>query len=144
MKGAFNVMSTSELQIAVEQAQGRVPVTIIRAEGVVDAATYQALQTAVDTAYAAGVQYLLFDLTNISYMSSAGLRVLHRLIDRLRDDGSAEVGAASKAGMTSDSLKSPHVKLLNPSKNVRRLLEVSGFELLFDTHTDLDTALASF
>jgi anti-anti-sigma factor len=144
MKGAFSVMGTSELQIAVEQAQARVPVMIIRAEGSVDAATYTALQTAVDTAYTAGVQYLLFDLANITYMSSAGLRVLHRLIDRLRDDGSLADDPATKAGTSSDSLKSPHVKLLNPSKNVRRLLEVSGFELLFDIHTDLDTALASF
>jgi anti-anti-sigma factor len=131
-------MSTSELQIAIEQAQGRVPVTIIQVEGAVDAATYAALQTAVDTAYAAGVQYLLFDLANVSYMSSAGLRVLHRLIDRLRDEG------VLKGGGAGDSLKSPHVKLLNPSTNVRRLLEVSGFEQLFDIYTDRDVALASF
>ena len=42
------------------------------------------------------------------------------------------------------SFKSPYVKLLNPSKNVRRLLEISGFELFFDIYTDLDTAIASF
>jgi anti-anti-sigma factor len=144
VKGAVNVMGASELQIATEQAHGRVPVTIIRAEGVVDAATYQALQTAVDTAYSAGAQYLLFDLAGISYMSSAGLRVLHRLVDRLREPVAAESGAATVPGMTRDSLKSPHVKLLNPAKNVRRLLEISGFELLFDIHTDLDAALASF
>ena len=41
-------MSSPELQIAVEQARGRVPVTIMRIEGSVDAANYQALQTAVD------------------------------------------------------------------------------------------------
>ncbi|HEU5103270.1 MAG TPA: STAS domain-containing protein [Roseiflexaceae bacterium] len=136
-------MSTSELHITVEQARGRVPVTIIRVAGAVDAATYQSLQTAVDTAYAAGMQYLLFDLANVSYMSSAGLRVLHRLIDRLREQAAA-IGSPTDARMSGDSLKSPHVKLLNPSTNVRRLLEISGFEQLFDLHTDLDAALASF
>ena len=135
-------MSTPELHITVEQARGRVPTTIIRVEGAVDAATYAALQTAVDTAYAAGVQYLLFDLANVSYMSSAGLRVLHRLIDRLRDEGVVKGHAAAR--MPDDSIKSPHVKLLNPSTNVRRLLEVSGFEQLFDIYTELDVALASF
>jgi anti-anti-sigma regulatory factor len=116
--------------------------TIIRVDGAVDAATYAALQTAVDTAYAAGVQYLLFDLANVSYMSSAGLRVLHRLIDRLRDEGVVKGHGAAR--MPDDSIKSPHVKLLNPSTNVRRLLEVSGFEQLFDIYTDRDVALASF
>lgn len=136
-------MSTPELDITVEQAQGRVPVTIIRVGGAVDAASYQALQTAVDTAHSAGSRYLLFDLANTTYMSSAGLRVLHRLIDLLRDEGLAEVGAAA-SGRAGNNLKSPHVKLLNPSTNVRRLLEVSGFEQLFEMYTDLDTALASF
>ena len=135
-------MSSPELQIAVEQAQGRVPVTIIRVEGSVDAATYQALQTAVDTAYESGARYVLFDLANVAYVSSAGLRVLHRIIDRLRDEGSAEGNAAPDIG--GGSLKSPHVKLLNPSKNVSRLLEISGFWVFFDTYTDLDTAIGSF
>ncbi len=137
-------MSSSELRIAVEQAQGRVPVTIMRVEGSVDAATYQALQTAVDTAYAAGARYVLFDLANVAYISSAGLRVLHRIIDRLRDEKSAEGGAATAPVATSGSLKSPHVKLLNPSKNVSRLLQISGFVVFFDVYTDLDTAIASF
>jgi anti-anti-sigma factor len=137
-------MSSSELRIAVEQAQGRVPVTIIRVEGSVDAATYQALQAAVDTAYEAGARYVLFDLANVAYISSAGLRVLHRIIDRLRDDSAAKGGAATAPGGTSGSLKSPHVKLLNPSKNVSRLLQISGFKVFFDIYTDLATAIASF
>jgi anti-anti-sigma regulatory factor len=87
---------------------------------------------------------VLFDLANVAYISSAGLRVLHRIIDRLRDDSAAEGGAATVPGMTSGSLKSPHVKLLNPSKNVSRLLEISGFVVFFDIYTDLDTAIASF
>ena len=135
-------MSSPELRIAVEQARGRVPVTIMRIEGSVDAANYQALQTAIDTACAAGARYMLFDLANVAYSSSAGLRVLHSIVDRLADESPAESGAAT--GMSDGSLKSAHVKLLNPSKNVSRLLEVSGFKSFFDIHTDLDTAIASF
>ena len=136
-------MSTPELRIAVEQVQGRVPVTIMRVDGSVDAATYQALQAAVDTAYEAGARYVLFDLAKVAYISSAGLRVLHRLIDRLSAEGAAEGGTAAP-GMSGGSFKSPHVKLLNPSKNVMRLLEIAGFVLFIDIHTDLDTAIASF
>ena len=137
-------MSSSELRIAVEQARGRVAVTIIRLEGSVDAATYQALQTAVDTAYAAGARYVLFDLAGVTYSSSAGLRVFHLTVGRLADQSAARGDAATTPRTTGGSFKSPHVKLLNPSENVRRLLEVSGFAVLLDVHTDLDTAIASF
>src|SRR5215207_2078686 len=78
-------MSSSELRIAVEQAHGRVAVTIMRIEGSVDAANYQALQTAVDTAYASGARYVLFDLAGVAYMSSAGLRVLNLIAGKLAD-----------------------------------------------------------
>jgi anti-anti-sigma factor len=137
-------MSSSELHIVIEQAQGRVPVTIIQVEGSVDAANYQALQAAVDKAYTAGARYVLFDLANVPYMSSAGLRVLHQLIDRLGTESAAEGNAALRLEAAGDSLKSPHVKLLNPSKNVSRLLEVSGFKMFFDIYSDRDTAIASF
>jgi len=136
-------MSSAELRITVEQAQGRVPVTIIQVDGSIDAATYMALQTAVDSAYEAGARYVLFDLADVTYTSSAGLRVLYRIVDRLRADRSSEGGAAIRRG-TSGSLKSPYVKLLNPSKNVSRLLEISGFWVFFDSYTDRDTAIASF
>jgi len=137
-------MSSSELRIAVEQARGRVAVTIMRIEGSVDAASYQALQTAVETAYATGARYMLFDLASVAYMSSAGLQVLHRIISRLADQRSAGGDAPITPGTSADSFKSPHVKLLNPSENVRRLLEVSGFVLFLEVYTDLDTAIASF
>jgi anti-anti-sigma factor len=137
-------MSSSELRIAVEQARGRVAVTIIRVEGSVDAATSQSLQTAVDTAYAAGARYILFDLAGVTYMSSAGRRVLHMITSRLADQRAAGGDAPARPGTTNGSVKSPHVKLLNPPINVRRLLEVSGFALFLDVYTDLDAALASF
>jgi anti-anti-sigma factor len=137
-------MSSSELRIAVEQAHGRVAVTIIRIEGSVDAATCQALQTAVDTAYASGARYMLFDLAGVAYISSAGLRVLNLIAGKLADQRSAGGDAPTTPRTTGDSFKSPHVKLLNPSENVRRLLEVSGFVSFLDVHTDLETAIASF
>ena len=137
-------MRSPELRIAVEQARGRVDVTILRIEGSVDAANHKALQTAVDTAYADGARYMLFDLAGVAYMSSAGLQVLHRIIGRLADPRSAEGDAPTTPGMAVGSYKSPYVKLLNPSENVSRLLEVSGFALFLDVHTDLDTAIASF
>jgi anti-anti-sigma factor len=137
-------MSSSELRIATDQAQGRVPVTIMRIEGSIDAASYQALQAAVDTVYAAGARHILFDLASVSYMSSAGLRLLHGITSRLADQGSTGRETPTAPGETGSSFRSPYVKLLNPSENIRRLLDVSGFASFLDIHTNLDTAIASF
>ena len=135
-------MSSPELRIDVEQAHGRVPVTVIRIEGSVDAATYPRVQTAVDDAFAAGAQHVLFDLAHVDYVSSAGLRVLHRLNDRL-SDARAAAGELEPSGTGGDS-KSRHVKLLNQSKNVNRLLEVAGFVQFLEIYTDRDAAIESF
>lgn len=135
-------MSSPELKIDVEQAEGHMPVTIIRIEGSIDAATYPRVQARVDDAYTAGARYVLFDLANVDYVSSAGLRVLLRLNDQLNNERTAE-GGAQPRGNPAD-MKSRHVKLLNPSKNVRRLLEVAGFVQFLEIYTDQDTALASF
>ena len=37
-----------------------------------------------------------------------------------------------------------HVKLLSPQPEVANTLEITGFKALFEVHTDLDTAVASF
>ena len=135
-------MNAPELSIDVEQAQGRVPVTIIRIKGSVDAATYPRVQAAVDETYADGARYVLFDLADVEYVSSAGLRVLLRLNDQLNDSRSANGGAKPSSG--AEYPKSQYVKLLNPSKNVGRLLDVAGFVQFLEIYTDRDAALASF
>jgi anti-anti-sigma regulatory factor len=37
-----------------------------------------------------------------------------------------------------------HVKLLSPQPEVANLLDISGFNSLFEIHTDLNSAVASF
>lgn len=81
----------SPLKITVSQEQGQVPVTVFYLVGDIDGSSYEELQTQAKSAYEAGTQYLLLDLTKVKYMSSAGLRALHNIFDLLNAKASEEV-----------------------------------------------------
>jgi anti-anti-sigma regulatory factor len=48
------------------------------------------------------------------------------------------MGRSSEAGIQR------HIKLLNPREEVRSVLEMVGFERVFEVYNDLDQALKSF
>jgi anti-anti-sigma regulatory factor len=50
---------------------------------------------------------------------------------------------ADRAGAGAEG-KSEHLKLLNPQQEIRRVLEIAGFDSLFDIFEDRDEALAAF
>ena len=77
-------------------------------------------------------------------MSSAGLRVLHTIFIMLRSDVPEENDAAVRKGLADGTFKSPHLKLLNPSKNNREVLRTAGFDMFLEIHDDLKQAVASF
>lgn len=126
--------------IVVSQEQGRVPVTIFRLKDT--AATEEALQTQAEEAFKAGMQNLLLDLTDVPYISSSGLRALHHVYMLLRSP--EEDDQAVRKGIAAGTYKSTHLKLLNPSKNVLKALNVSGFDMFLEIYTDLAEAVASF
>jgi anti-anti-sigma factor len=74
---------------------------------------------------------LLIDLSGVDSLSSAGLRALLGISKML--DGGAGGGG-----------KSAHLKLLSPQQQIRRVLNIAGFENLFDIFEDRDKALESF
>ena len=65
--------------MSVSQAQGNVPVTIIKLDGQLDGQNYQDLITKAQELYKAGSQDFLLDLSDLTYISSAGLVALHSM-----------------------------------------------------------------
>jgi hypothetical protein len=49
-----------------------------------------------------------------------------------------------RRGISAGTYKSPHLKLLNPSKETRSTFQLSGFDMFIESFDDRDTALASF
>jgi anti-anti-sigma factor len=134
------------MKISISQHQGRVPVTILRPEGDIDGSNFSDLIGKAREARDAGAKDILIDLSDVPFMSSAGLAALQSIAAMLRDernsDGEWDVFAA--LDIKRDQGLHPHLKLLNPQPGVDHLLEMIGFKRFLETFNHLDTALASF
>jgi anti-anti-sigma factor len=126
------------------RTDGKVPVTVLHLKGDLDMKTHQDLENQVRQAYAEGVRYVLLDLTNLRYLTSAGLRAIHSAFNLLREGDSTESDAVVQKGMRGGVFKSAHLKLVNPSKSVREVLTIAGYDMFMEIHPDVDIAMRSF
>ncbi len=133
-----------EIKVLMEQA--RVPVTIMQVHGNIDSATHEAFKNKADELIAAGARHILVDLSQVPFVSSSGLRALHGILNELRhlQPDSKITDSDLRLQIASGAYKSPHLKLLNLSKETWIAFELSGFSMFIDTFTDLKMALASF
>ena len=136
------------MNISVSQAKGRVPVTVIKLDGQLDGQTYQDLIGKAKEVHADGGRDFLIDMTDLTYISSAGLVALHSvaLLTRGEDLPDTDQGwsALRSMGRTSGSTVQEHIKLLNPREEVKNVLDMVGFGNVFEIFTDLDAAVKSF
>lgn len=135
------------LEISVTQEQGSVPVTVIRLAGKLDGSNYNELLGAAVEAHQGGAQNILLDLAGLDYMSSAGLVCIHTIARVLRGENTESPDGWSSMraiDQTRDSGKQRHIKLLNPQGKIAKTLELAGFDQMFEIHSDLKQAVASF
>ena len=94
----------------------------------------------------AGAQYLLIDLSHSPFFSSAGLRSLHQIFNKLRakDTQNPISEEDARRGINAGTYKSPHLKLSNLSKETRTAFELSGFDMFIETFKDQQSAIDSF
>ena len=133
------------MEIKISTENGRVPVTVMHVDGNLDSATYQTFQSKADELIKGGAQYILIDLSHAPYVSSAGFRALHQIFNELSSLASSSLSEEEmKKGIRAGTYKSPHLKLLNLSKETRTIFEMSGFDMFIETYDDRKTAIASF
>ena len=134
------------MEIKVLTENGRVPVTVMHVDGNIDSATYEVFKAKADELIKGGARHILVDLSHAPFVSSAGLRALHSLFNELRalhpDTNLSE--EAVKKGISAGTYKSPHLKLLNLSKETQTSFTLSGFDMFIETFTDMKKAIASF
>ena len=132
------------MEVKITTENGRVPVTVIAAKGNIDTSTFEIFMSAAKEVIEKGARHILVDLTDVPYMSSAGLRVLNAMFSQLR---------ALNAEMPEDEIlqainqgvyKSPHLKALNLSPQSKVAFETAGFDMFLETFTDFKTAIDSF
>jgi anti-anti-sigma factor len=134
------------MDIKVFTENGRVPVTVMHVDGNIDSATYEEFKAKADELIKGGARHILVDLAHAPFVSSAGLRALHSLFNELRTF-SPETKLSDedvKKGISAGTYKSPHLKLLNLSKETQTAFTLSGFDMFIETFTDRKTAIDSF
>ena len=136
------------MDISVSQKQGNVPITVIKLDGELDGQNYQELISKARELFSAGARDFVLDLSDLTYISSAGLVALHSvaLLVKGEELPDTEQGwsAYRSMGRTSASGVQTHLKLLNPREEVRNVLDMVGFGSVFQVYTDLDQAVQSF
>jgi len=136
------------MEIIVSENQGAKPVTVVQLLGALDGESYQDFIDEAQKLYDAGTRDLLVDMSELSFLSSAGLSALHRTarVYRGEDSSTFEEGWAAihAMGKERDSGFQSHVKFLNPNEKIRGVLDTVGFLAFFEIFTDMDAALASF
>ena len=117
-------MSETALNITRESHKR---VDLFTVAGRIDSSNAAEFDTAVKGALDEGRYNLVLDLSGVSYMSSAGLRVL---VAALRE--------CKKLPNNGD------VRLSNPSDRVAEVLELAGLSAMFQTFGDATSAVGSF
>jgi len=120
-----------EIEVSTEVANTSISVVTLRGE--IDANTQKDIEKKADELISSGTKNLLLDLSHVTYMGSAGLRVLHIIAGKLMgtDDNTA-------------ATKFDHLKVLNPSDEVVRIFKTLGFDAYLDSYDDIDDAIKSF
>jgi len=136
------------MEIIISQNQDTTPVTIMQLKGALDGNSYEKFITEAEKLYDAGTRNLILDMSELDFLSSAGLAGLHRIarVYGGEDRSTMEEGwsAIHAMGKERKSGFQNHVKLLNPSEKIQDVLDTVGFKTFFDIYTDLHSAIASF
>ena len=136
------------MEIKINKLQGPANVTILQLTGKLDGSNYLELVEEARRVYMDGARDLLIDMSQLTYMSSSGIAAIHKTALMFRGMPVLEDESGWSAYHAIDRDRSngvqQHVKLLSPQPEVARVLELSGFTGLFEIHSDLSQAVASF
>ncbi len=117
------------------------PVPVLHLAGKLDAETQPSLMQAAQAEQSAGTRYLLLDLHDLGFITSAGLGALHKIYKMFTPP--SEVAAWEKQN-PGEPYKSAYMKLASASPGVYYVLNIAGFLQNIPIYPDLQAALQSF
>jgi anti-anti-sigma regulatory factor len=134
------------MEMTITQKPGAV--VLLHLKGILDGNSYRDLISEAQKLFDGGARNLVLDLSELTFMSSAGISALHRVALIFRGEKQAEMqegwGAYHAISRDRTTGLQMHVKLLNPPERVQHALELVGFASFFEVHTDAESAIASF
>ena len=135
------------MEINVTQEKGKVPVSVVHLKGDLDASSYLDLVNTAQELYNAGARSFLLDMSDLVFISSAGLASLHIVTKMFRGENADPEngwGTFKEIDRKRESGLQNNVKLFNPSPAVDKVLDTVGFKQFFEVYFNLDEALQSF
>ena len=120
----------SDLNIASEERQADVPVTVFRLRGWLDAQSEEQLLQDARIAYDGGARYLLLDMSDLDTLTSAGMRAIQKVYQIFTPK--------------EDQFKIAHLKLCNAPPQIYNVLGITGFLHNIPMYASLEDALESF
>ena len=136
------------MEISFSQNQNTPDVGIMKLQGALDGSSYEYFITEAQKLYDTGIRNLLLDMSELNFLSSAGIAALHRIarVFRGEDRTTMEEGWSAIHAIAKDhnSGSQAHIKLLNPGENILAVLDTVGLQAFFEVFTDIHPAMASF
>jgi anti-sigma B factor antagonist len=118
-------MASIEFRVKVVKSPDGTTATLAEVDGSIDASTIQQFQQVMDKLVERGVKNLILDCTNVKYINSTGLGTLLKYSDTFESIGG-------------------HIAFCRVPSKVMLVMEMLGFNALFNIVTDEATALRSF
>lgn len=106
------------MQVSISEFTQPERVTIIHAAGVFDASATETIMETYENKIKGQCDNIIFDLCNVSFMSSIGIRLINILYYDLHPRGSEEEQKKISERIRNGNYKAPHLKILCPSENV--------------------------
>jgi anti-anti-sigma regulatory factor len=128
-----------EINVSVHQAEE--PVAVMQIQGNIDASNFLEVISRAQEIYKDTARNLILDLSEVPYVSSAGLVAIHK-IALLYSEVPQEENLSPDYAHSNRARR--HVKLLHPQPAVDQILETAGLKLFFKVFDDLESALQSF
>jgi anti-anti-sigma factor len=132
------------MEIKVATENGQVPVTVVHVNGDVDSTTSQDFLAKIEELISNGARHILIDLSNVLFISSAGLRAIHNIFNKLRALHKDADDDLLRKSMSTGVYKSPYLKVANLSSKVKEVFELGGFDTYIEIHSDIKSAVSSF
>jgi len=120
---------SDKLHIAVSNEPNAI--AVLQLTGPLDANTQSDLESKAEEIINNGAEKILLEMSNVSYIGSAGLKAIHKITNKL-------------SGENENAIKSQNLKVVNPSDEVRRIFKTLGFDSYIDIVDDLDDAISSY
>jgi anti-anti-sigma regulatory factor len=120
-----------------------IPVTIVHITGDIDSSNFQIFQSFLDDQVANGSRHFVLDFKNVNRISSAGLRVIHNLFNKLREMHKDVDDDELRKRMSTGAYKSPYLKVVNLSAGVEEVFRLGGFDIYIEIFQDEEQAVDS-